>query len=55
MAFVGQVDRTVQRELRLKKNERYIVSRNRMNVTPLEGFECIENSPIVLETTGNYC
>ena len=42
MAFVDQVDRTVQRELRLKRNGRYIVSRNRMNVTPLEGFECIE-------------
>ena len=41
-AFVDQVDRTVQRELRLQRNERYTVSRNRMNVVPLEGFECIE-------------
>lgn len=41
-AFVDQVDRTVQRELRLQTNERFTVSRDRMNVVPLEGFECIE-------------
>lgn len=40
--FVNQVERTVQRELLLQRNERYTVSRDRMNVVPLEGFECLE-------------
>ena len=45
LAFVNQVDETVQRKLRpleIQRNVRYTVSSNRMSVVPLEGFECIE-------------
>ena len=41
-AFVDQVDRRVQAKHDLLMDERLTVSRDRMNVVPLEGFECIE-------------